>query len=45
MKPHGDQLLAAMPVPKAFFKLAVPAVACLLCVRFVSYLAFVHDRV
>lgn len=27
MKPHEDQLLAAMPVPKAFFKLAVPAVA------------------
>ncbi len=27
MKPHGDQLLDAMPVPKAFFKLAVPAVA------------------
>ena len=27
MKPHGDHLLAAMPVPKAFFKLAVPAVA------------------
>lgn len=27
MKPHGDQLLAAAPVPKAFFKLAVPAVA------------------
>lgn len=27
MKPHGDQLLAVMPVPKAFFKLAVPAVA------------------
>lgn len=27
MKPHGDHLLAAMPVPKAFFRLAVPAVA------------------
>lgn len=27
MKAHGDHLLAAMPVPKAFFKLAVPAVA------------------
>lgn len=27
MKPHGDRLLAAMPVPKAFFRLAVPAVA------------------
>lgn len=27
MKPHGDHLLAAMPVPKVFFKLAVPAVA------------------
>ena len=27
MKSHEDQLLAAMPVPKAFFKLAVPAVA------------------
>lgn len=27
MKPHGDQLLATTPVPKAFFKLAVPAVA------------------
>lgn len=25
MKPHGDQLLAAMPVPKAFFNLVVPA--------------------
>ena len=25
MKPHEDQLLAATPVPKAFFKLAVPA--------------------
>lgn len=27
MKAHGDHLLAAAPVPKAFFKLAVPAVA------------------
>lgn len=38
-----DELLAVMPVPKVFLRLAIPAAAFLLCDRFLSDLAVVYD--